>query len=262
MAEFPFYHRRAFAKELSLSAAWLRQEERPVVYDLGANVGFIATHLAQILATHAPQIYAFEPAPATFARLERSVRRLGLGHSVHPVAAAIVEEARPVRIAVSARNSMLSHVVPREPDLAQVNGYAFAAGITLDTFSAALDISPTFIKMDVEGSEVAALRGARRLLAAESRPALLFEHNPKTLSENGLTTEALAAELSRYAFYYVDDLDGQVLPFGSAVPELGGIDWTCNLFAAPLNDALEARWASTLRDARAMLADGAPTPAG
>jgi hypothetical protein len=50
LAEYPYYHRRAFEKELALAAAWLRHTDKPVVYDLGANVGFISTHLAQMLA--------------------------------------------------------------------------------------------------------------------------------------------------------------------------------------------------------------------
>src|SRR3981189_3011615 len=66
-ANFPFYHPRAFQAELELCATWLQREDCPVVYDVGANGGFFSTHLAQMLAGRTPQIYAFEPVPATFA---------------------------------------------------------------------------------------------------------------------------------------------------------------------------------------------------
>jgi FkbM family methyltransferase len=263
LAEYPFYHRRAFQKELALCAAWLHREDRPVVYDLGANVGFISTHLAQILEPQLPQIYAFEPAPATFARLVGSVRRLGLNDRIHPIAAAAIDETRPVFIRLSEQNSMLSQVVPDVSDLRHsngfrhANGFAYAAGITLDEFSATVGAHPTLVKMDVEGSEVAALRGARRLLSGERRPAIAFEHNPVALAECGASAHSLRELLAGYAFYYIDDLDGQKLPFGSAVADLGQVDWTCNLFAAPASKASDARWASVLSDAQSRLANGA-----
>jgi FkbM family methyltransferase len=262
LAEYPFYHRRAYARELALSAAWLESEERPVVYDLGANVGFISTHLAQILEDRSPRIYAFEPVPLTFEKLVRSVRRLGLNDRVHPIAAAVVDELREVRIAWSPGNSMLSQVVPEAPGIRHsngfrhANGFAHATGITIDAFSARTGTHPTLVKMDVEGSEVAALRGARRLLAADDRPAIIFEHNPATLAECGATSAALAELLAGYAFFYVDDFDGQKRPFGSAIESLGSVDWACNIFAAPERQATEERWRSVLKRARTRLSGG------
>src|SRR5262245_41861895 len=113
LANFPFYLRRAYQAELELCAAWLHGEDRPVVYDIGANAGFISTHLAQMLAGRAPKIYAFEPVPATFAKLAQSVERLGLTASVHPVPAAVVDTPGPVRISYSEKNSLLAQVSSR-----------------------------------------------------------------------------------------------------------------------------------------------------
>ena len=49
-------------------------------------------------------------------------------------------------------------------------------------------------------------------------------------------------------FFYVDDLQGQVRPFGSAVDDIGSVCWTCNLFAVP-EERLD-RWADTIEHAR------------
>ena len=98
LSSFPFYYRRAYHAELALCAAWLHGVERPVVYDVGANGGFVATHLAQMLAPRAARIYAFEPVPTTFAMLAQAVESLGLSGIVHPVAAAVVDAPGPVRI--------------------------------------------------------------------------------------------------------------------------------------------------------------------
>src|SRR6204780_5487358 len=94
LAEHPFYIRDAYQKELELCAAWLRQE-RPeiVVYDVGANSGFFACPLAQMLADQTVRIHAFEAVPTTFAALVTSVYRLGLQEKVFPFPAAVKDQA-------------------------------------------------------------------------------------------------------------------------------------------------------------------------
>lgn len=249
LANFPFYFRRAYQAELELCAAWLQGEDSPVVYDIGANAGFISTHLAQMLAGRAPKIYAFEPVPATFAKLAQSVERLGLTASVHPVAAAVVDSPGPVRISYSEKNSLLAQVSPRGLNARVGDKLAPAKGITLDQFCASGEALPKLVKIDVEGSEVAVLRGARNLLSGPDRPAILFEHNPVTLMESGYSLRTLIDLLPGYALHYVDDLAGQKIPFGRSI-EVEQIDWTCNLFAVPLADSSADRWASVLARAQ------------
>jgi FkbM family methyltransferase len=245
LANFPFYFRSAYQAELELCAAWLHGEDSPVVYDIGANAGFISTQLAQMLAGRAPKIYAFEPVPATFAKLAQSVERLGLTASVHPVPAAVVDSPGPVRITYSEKNSLLAQVSPRGLNARVGNKLAPAKGITLDQFCASGEAFPKLVKIDVEGSEVAVLRGARSLLSRPDRPAILFEHNPVTLMESGYSLRTLTDLLPGYALHYVDDLAGQKIPFGHPI-EVEQIDWTCNLFAVPLAESSANRWASVL----------------
>jgi FkbM family methyltransferase len=254
LSEYPFYHPRAYEKELALCASWLKQTDAPVVYDLGANVGFISTHLAQMLAGEVAQIYAFEPVPATFAKLQTSVSRLGLQDVVRPIPFALGDNPRTVRMALSRRNSLVSHVIPdRSVGDADAAAIVSAQSTTLDQFSSETGTQPALIKMDIEGSEAAALRGARHLLSRDDRPAILFEHNPVTLSEQGATTRALAELLSGYEFYYVDDLQNQTLPFGSRVADIGRINWICNMFAVPRGDAAHAKWRAALALAQGQL---------
>jgi hypothetical protein len=94
---------------------------------------------------------------------------------------------------------------------------------------------------------VAVLRGASRLLSRSDRPAILIEYNPLTLSECGANGRSLSELLAGYALYYVDDLEGQVMPFGSPVSRIDEITWICNLFAVP--EDLLGRWASALKRA-------------
>ena len=246
LANFPFYYRRAYQAELELCAAWLHGEDNPVVYDIGANGGFFSTHLAQMLAARTPRIYAFEPVPATFEKLAQAVERLGLNASVIPVPAAVVDHPGPVRISYSDRNSLLARISPRGLNSRVGDKLVQAGGTTLDEFRSSAGAFPQLVKIDVEGSEPAVLRGARGLLSRPDRPAVMFECNPAALTESGSSVRALLDLLAGYTVHYVDDLGGQKIPFGDPV-DAEKIGWTCNLFAVPVTRSAAARWACVLK---------------
>jgi FkbM family methyltransferase len=248
LASFPFYMRKAYRAELELCAAWLADEHRPVVFDVGANDGFVATQLAQMLATSGPKIYAFEPVPATFARLAQAVERLGLDGSIHPVAAAIVDTPGPVRLTYSESNSLLAQITTNGLNPRVGDKLAQASGITLDAFCASVAALPHLVKIDAEGSEVAVLRGAHELLARPDRPAILFEYNPLAWGETGANARTLLDVLPGYSLHYVNDLGGQRIPFGAPF-EAEAIAWTCNLFAVPSCASSVERWTRVLKRA-------------
>jgi hypothetical protein len=130
----------------------------------------------------------------------------------------------------------------------QTEGTIKAQAITLDAFCETHSLSPQLLKIDVEGWEPAVLRGASDLVA-RNRPAVLFEHNP----ERGCTeTAALLRDgpLYGYCLFYVDDLRGQLRPFGSAVANIGELSWICNLFAVPMESG--ARFAEIAEEALAL----------
>jgi FkbM family methyltransferase len=252
-AEFPYYHRRALAPELALCAAWLRDANSPVIFDVGANVGFFATQLSQMLAERKSKIYAFEPVPSTFAKLVSTVRKLELYHSVHPIAAAALDRMTIVDITCANGNSLLSQV-GRQDSKIRLSGFtAHVPSICLDAFSAKFAAAPTLIKLDVEGSEAAALRGARNIIASDAPPAIALEFSPRMLAECGESVDSLDKLLSGYTFHYVDDIVGQKRRYGSIVDSLHELEWTCNLFAVPSTDRCAARCAEAFEHARRTL---------
>lgn len=255
LAEHPFYHRRAYQKELELCAAWLRQEQGDtVVYDVGANDGFFACQLAQMLGDQSPRIFAFEPVPTTFAGLVTSVQRLDLQERVYAFPVAVTDHAGPTLISYSRRNSLCAQVTPNGLNARIGDTLSRAVGITLDEFHSLSGAFPALVKIDVEGSEPAVLRGAQALLARPDRPALHFEYNPLTLAESGESLEAFPALLAGYKLHYVDDLRGQSFPFGAPIGELNDIHWICNLFAVPIYENSDSRWAAALADAQRRIA--------
>lgn len=250
LANFPFYDRRAYRAELELCFGWLQGEHSPVVYDIGANDGFMSTHLAQMLASHTPNIYAFEPTPTTLAKLVQSVERLGLNDFIYPVAAAVIDSPRQVLVSYSERNSLLAQIRPPGFNPRLGEKIARADGVTLDGFCSSTGAVPKLIKIDAEGSEVAVFRGAQSLLSRPDRPAILFESNPKALAECGESVATLIDQLCGYVLYYVNDYCGQKIPLGDPVANSEKIDWVCNLFAVPATESAARRWASVLKYCR------------
>ena len=247
LAEYPFYHRRAFQNELAICAAWLHEEQNPIVFDIGANVGFFCTHLAQMTAGEAVRIYAFEPVDMTFVKLVQSVERLRLEHRIRTVAAAVLDAAAPVRLQYPKCNSLYAQITT--DGVRTGNVLAHAAGVTLDGFYGSSGILPSLLKIDVEGYEIAVLRGAQGMLSRIDRPALVFEYYPDTLRQCGADPAEFHELLPGYALYYVDDFEGQRMPMGRPIDRLEEIDWGCNLFAVPLSEGGSARWTTSLHAA-------------
>jgi FkbM family methyltransferase len=66
---------------------------------------------------------------------------------------------------------------------------------------------PDVVKLDVEGAELAAIRGMRGLLSSAKPPALIVEHNQITSRAAGFTAAELFREVvamqPRYRFYWI-----------------------------------------------------------
>ncbi len=144
------------------------------VYDCGANVGYFTAMCAR-LATPGGRVYAFEPSPRSVACLSQ-VAELNGFKGIEIVPRAIWRETAVLEFASGADGSALvsdhvAEVLPRRETERTIR----IPAVSLDDFVFALGHPvPDVVKLDIEGSETAALQGARRLLR-ERRPALLIE---------------------------------------------------------------------------------------
>jgi len=142
-----------------------------IVYDLGANYGMHTLLMARLVGPEG-SVFAFEPQPKVFAQMSENIR-LNEFEWVTPVCSAVSDRGGQGTFVLSA-SAATGHL-----------GTPLEAGISIETI--ALDdfvfrrgnMRPTFIKIDIEGAEAAALTGARRLLK-EFHPTLLIElHTPE-----------------------------------------------------------------------------------
>jgi FkbM family methyltransferase len=175
------YKRGAY--EPALGEFVLRHLQLPddaVILDVGANLGWYSLLLGRRFPR--ARIHAFEPEPRNLALLRENVARNGLANvTVH--GAAVAERVGTVQLYPYPEKNMGRHSVLPIHDAAPVA----VPAVALDGFLAEQGIPPLrvgFVKIDIEGYEAVALRGARELLRAG--PVWLCEFAPKYMRRGGL----------------------------------------------------------------------------
>jgi FkbM family methyltransferase len=144
-----------------------------VVLDVGANIGLFTLLAAKAGA----QVHAFEPNPPTRERLERnlSLNAFASGVRVHPVALSDHSGTATLFDDIRRGEGRYNDGVA---SLSQANAAGKGTSIDLCTLDEVADQTGIdrvdWIKMDIQGAELPALRGARRVLE-RNRPRLLLE---------------------------------------------------------------------------------------
>jgi len=149
-------------------------DEKLVVFDVGANVGNYGRALRSILGKRA-SIHAFEPSAATFAKLQAV---LGDDPSVMLNHAGLSNEPGVLTLYSNAEGSDFASVYPRNLDHhgVQMNQKEEIQLKTLDDYCAEKIIDRIhFLKLDIEGNELNALKGARNLLDKGAIAMIQFE---------------------------------------------------------------------------------------
>lgn len=176
------------------------------VVDGGANQGYWSLVAADRVGPRG-RVFAFEPVPGTADALERNVAASGCPW-VRVTRAALAAEPGQVVIQLFdddpvGNNSSVAAVAGL-----QVAGSATAPAVTLDDFLAAEGARPVLVKLDVEGSETAAVRGAAALIAGAEPPAFCIEWNELTARAAG-TDPREWMDLLRAAGYGIYLRDGR-----------------------------------------------------
>jgi FkbM family methyltransferase len=155
--------------------------------DIGANVGHYTRKLSQLVGTHG-RVIALEPIPRTFALLAANCADL---ENVTLLNLAASSSSRPIRMTVPKSDSGLenfyeAHLSPE--------GACAALAVALDILRLN---ALSFIRIDAEGHDVEALKGAEELIKIRS-PTILVEGGPKSevshwLKDRGYSIRQLPA---------------------------------------------------------------------
>lgn len=148
-----------------------------VLFDVGANVGMVALHAAKRC-----RVIAFEPDPSFAMRVRKNLS-LNPSIDVELLPLAISDEDGEVMLFTDGAGG-------NSPSLRhqrQEKGSVTVAARSIDSLVAERGLAaPTILKLDIEGAEILALRGARELLRSPHRPRALFlEVHPEFLPAFG-----------------------------------------------------------------------------
>ena len=160
----------------------LRDTVRPVIFDVGANVGDYAQACLAAFPAGC-DLHAFEPARATHAMLQR--RFAQQKDRVHAHCCAMGESMGSALLRSSEPGSTIASLVdlqspirPFDPALAETVTVA-----TIDGFCAENGIDRIdFLKLDVEGYELAVLKGAAHMIGREKVSIIQMEFGENNIS--------------------------------------------------------------------------------
>lgn len=199
--------------------------------DVGANFGWY-TSLMALHAGKSGQVHAFEPIPATFEKLQETLRQAGSPTNVFLNNFALGD--RPGTVEVHVFDSLGT-------------GYASMSGKegvdsttvtcrieTLDSYLIEHNITNVdIVKADIEGAELLFLKGATQLFKQPVPPIMMIEMAIATTTNFGYHPNDLLdliASQADYEFYAVDEWNGTVRRFERfAADEIGA-----NVFCIPV----------------------------
>lgn len=155
---------------------YLPTRRDPVVFDVGACSGSYSSTIRAI--SPSAKIYAFEPHPGSFQRLEATLA----GSGVTMVRTALGAENGTARFYDYADQNGTSHATLYEDIIQQIHkGESTAIDVSvrrLDDLLPDLGVEHIdFLKVDTEGHELAVLRGAAKAIADGRVDAIQFEFN-------------------------------------------------------------------------------------
>jgi FkbM family methyltransferase len=205
----PRYRHRLGQKYDAPVAEFMRERIRPgaLCLDVGANVGVYVLQFAH-WAGASGRVVAFEPNPGAREVLSKHIRLNGLGSRVEVVPAAVGAKMGDAILFASGADGM-SRLGEANELIADTVEEISVPVVTLDNFCESRGLEPDWLLMDIEGFEIAALEGARKII--ESRGAelnVVVEMHPGAWESAGTTREAAQELLDEFGLRAVP-LTGQ-----------------------------------------------------
>lgn len=188
---------------------YLEAKIRPgmTVFDVGANIGEVSLHMAY-LTGETGRVFAFEPAPPLLERLKANIALNTFETIIEPVAIALSDKNGYSEFAFAQgdkENQDMGSLVNRSNSV--VSEVLEVRTQTLDDFVQAHDVPAIdFIKVDIQGGEVAFLDGARASLE-RFRPDMVLEISASDLASIDKTPADLIDKVMGmgYTLYNFDE---------------------------------------------------------
>jgi FkbM family methyltransferase len=155
------------------------------VLDIGANIGYTASVLARAIAPD-EKVYAFEPEPFNFRILEQTALQREFSGKIVPLQLAVGAENRTINLWINDRHHADHRVVTEQFGSAHPGSKQVSVSlVSIDSFLESKPRNVSFIKIDVQGYELAVCQGMQETLRQNPDIAIVLEFMPSAMRELG-----------------------------------------------------------------------------
>jgi FkbM family methyltransferase len=198
-------------EQAEIAALAARLPAGGVLVDVGANVGLHSIQLAHLVDRL--RVLAFEPVNDTFSLLKRNIEKNAVGEQVTARRVAVSDRSGTLRL--TNRYQYGNFVVPDGASVA-ADVAEEVKSMTLDELLSELTDPVDAIKCDVEGAELAVLRGARATIE-RFHPTILIEIDPRWAERYGNSASDVFGFLTGRGYSYQRFVDDELVPSSGSI---------------------------------------------
>ncbi|MBW6474621.1 MAG: FkbM family methyltransferase [Anaerolineaceae bacterium] len=214
------HYQRLLTKDALTDIAFLEQGRVVnTIFDVGANIGFMTYQLQRRFAN--AEIYAFEPNPYVFDKLESNYRKQ---NQVHVFQMGVGDIDGDLKFNINSNTGTSSYLLPGEYHRAHqakhIKEQKLIPMVTIDKFCAQESIKHIdILKLDIEGYELRAIIGANEFISNQEIDIIYTEVNliPSYSGQPLFHEITQFLENRHYHIYNVDTFVGQETPIRQAV---------------------------------------------
>jgi len=182
-------------------------EKGDIVVDVGANIGYYTLLFAKLVGPNG-KVYAFEPEPKNFNILKKNIKINGY-NNVKLVQKAVSSITGKTKLYIASDN-MGSHSMIKNDQKEIIS----IDSIRLDDYFHEYKEKIKFIKLDIEGNEMEAIKGMISILKKNSEIKIMTEFNPFMLQKSGIEPKKYLEFLKEFDFkiYFPDKKTSKIIP--------------------------------------------------
>ncbi len=196
------YRARTFNDKEPELLDWLDENLRDgdVFFDVGANVGIYSIYAA--LRKPKATVYAFEPEYSNLHQLKQNILENTPMSNICPYALALDDKTGISQLHIqdttpgAAKHTVSKHDLAKTHTGENVVWREGVATITMDEFCILSGIKPNMVKIDVDGTEIAILKGGRKTFSNPDLRTVYIEVDAKQIECEEILTD--------YGFLLID----------------------------------------------------------
>ncbi|NWG36456.1 FkbM family methyltransferase [Nitrososphaera sp.] len=192
--------------QTEIAKKMLRQGD--VAVDIGANIGYYSLLFAATVGSTG-RVFAFEPDPYNFGLLRKNAE-INNFSNITMFDKAVSDTNRQGKLYKSEYNLGDHRIFALDDDYKSID----IEVIRLDDVSELRDVKISLIKIDIQGSEGAAVTGMKQLIARQDRLVLMCEFIPSLIKGSGMEPESFLTMLRELGFklHEIDEKAQKMIP--------------------------------------------------